>query len=191
MSAIVPPANFSLRVEGGGTLAFRPRVVLTLTPDELRWQIGDARSELRSLDEIRSVTLGHFILPRGSTAWRCRIEFQTGAPLSVISLSGETAENEAYRQFVRSLHARLVANRKSPEIIFAIASAGRFTSYINFVVLPLAGLGCLASAFASGQFMLLLLVAVFWVVAVIQTSQLRINNGRHYDPTDLPQPLLP
>ncbi|MBE0580278.1 hypothetical protein [Devosia sp.] len=188
---IVSTADFSLRTESNGPLAVRPRTSFTLTPGELSWQIGDGTRELRRLDEIRSLTLGQFGLPRGGTAWRCRIEFDSGAPLSVICLSGDIGTEETYQQFVRLVHAHLLAIPRSAEIVFTAARARKSTKFFTFGILPLVGLGCLASAFLSGQFVLFLLAPAIWVVALVQANELRVNDGQRYDPTELPQVLLP
>ncbi|WP_315707125.1 MULTISPECIES: hypothetical protein [unclassified Bradyrhizobium] len=167
-----------------------------LTDEGVSWRIG-ARAGLWPYAEIAAVRLSYRPVSMQARRFRADITHRSGARLSLISTSWQTAtlvapQSEAYRRFVMALHAQLAAHRSQAVLT---AGLGQTTYAAALALVALLGLAIAAlfvRALLAGEWSGALFLVGFVALFAWQIGGFIVRNKpRSYTFADIPSGLLP
>ncbi|WP_316168759.1 MULTISPECIES: hypothetical protein [unclassified Bradyrhizobium] len=167
-----------------------------LTDEGVSWRIG-ARAGLWPYAEIAAVRLSYRPVSMQARRFRADITHRSGARLSLVSTSWQTAtlvapQSEGYRRFVTALHAQLAAHHSHAVLT---AGLGQTTYAAALALVALLGLAIAAlfvRALLAGEWSGALFLVGFVALFAWQVGGFIVRNKpRSYTFADIPSGLLP
>lgn len=167
-----------------------------LTDEGLSWRIG-GRAGLWPYAEIAAVRLSYRPVSMQARRFRADITHRSGARLSLVSTSWQTAtlvapQSGAYRRFVTALHAQLAAHHSQAVLTAGLGPTTYVAALALVALLGLAVAALFVRALLAGQWSGALFLVGFVALFAWQVGGFIVRNKpRSYTFADIPCGLLP